>query len=219
MATAAAIPLDRIDVAAQAARDCGKARVRPGCPITADFLEELSIRYEDLSFEGGAGGELVISAASRGRVPQVGFGITGQMFSWFLQRGLIWGRTNDGGFFPPGWEPKIPDISWVSPEREELAKVDGELPSYWPIAPDFVVEIVSETDSLAEQLEKMAKWIEHGALLGLVVDPAKRTVYVYRPGKPVDRRVHPDEVDCDPEVPGFKIDFALIWQFLDQTGS
>ena len=209
---------DRIEDAAQSARERGKARIRPGCPVTADLLEELSIRHEDLAFEGGPEGEIIISAASRGRVPQVLMGIAGQLFNWFVQHGLTWGRANDGAFHPPGWEPKIPDISWVSPEREALAKVNGKLPAYWPIAPDFVVEIVSETDSLADQLEKMAGWVEHGSLLGLVVDPAARTVYVHRPAEPLDRRVRPDEIDCAPEVPDFKIDCALIWQFLDQSG-
>lgn len=218
MAMAAETPLARIDVAAQSARARGKARIRPGCPVTVDLLERLSIRHDDLWFEGGAREEIIITAASPGRTPQVLLGIAGQLFSWFIQRGTTWGRTTDGAFHPPGWVPKIPDISWVSPEREALAKVDGKLPAFWPIAPDFVVEIVSETDSLADQLEKMAGWIGHGSLLGLVVDPAARTVYIHRPGEPVDRRVRPAEIDCDPEVPGFKIDFALIWQFLDQSG-
>ncbi len=218
MVLAAETPLARIDEAAQSARARGKARIRPGCPITVDLLERLSIRHDDLWFEGGSREEIIISAASPGRVPQVLLGIAGQLFNWFVQRGITWGRTTDGAFHPPGWVPKIPDISWVSPEREALAKVDGKLPAFWPIAPDFVVEIVSETDSLADQLEKMAGWIEHGSLLGLVVDPAARTVYLHRPGRPADRRLRPDQIDCDPEVPGFKIDFALIWQFLDQSG-
>ena len=218
MVLAAETPLARIDEAAQSARARGKARIRPGCPVTVDLLEQISIRHDDLWFEGGSREEIIISAASPGRAPQVGTGIAGQLFVWFTQRGITWGRTTDGAFHPPGWVPKIPDISWVSPEREALARVDGKLPAFWPIAPDFVVEIVSETDSLAEQLEKMAGWIEHGSLLGLVVDPAARTVYIHRPGRPADRCLRPDQIDCDPEVPGFKIDFALIWQFLDQSG-
>lgn len=214
MVTAAAMPLDRIDAAAQAARDCGKARVRPGCPITVNLLEELSIRYDSLAFEGGRDGEVIISAATGGLVPEVGSLLNTQVVICLLAEGERVSRTQDGAFDPPGWTPKIPDISWVSAQRRALARRDGEFPRYWPIAPDFVIEIVSKTDSLAEQLEKMAGWIEHGSLLGLVVDPPNETVYVYRPGRPVEEHVSPAEIDCRPEVPGLSLDFASIWRYL-----
>ena len=214
MATATAQPLDQVDAAVQSALAYGKARVHLGCPITVDLLELLSARHDGLAFEGGREGEVVISAATGGLIPEVGSLLNAQIVHRLLAEGERVSRTQDGAFDPPGWTPKIPDISWVSAPRRALALRDGEFPPYWPIAPDFVVEIVSKTDSLADQLEKMAGWIEHGSLLGLVVDPAGETVYAHRPGRPLEERVSPAEIDCRPEVPGLILDFASIWRYL-----
>lgn len=214
MTTATAPLHEQIIPAAEAALAHGKVRVHLGCPITGDLLEALSAGHDGLAFEGGRDGEIIISAATGGLVPEVGSLLNTQMVTCLLAEGERVSRTQDGAFHPPGWTPKIPDISWVSAQRRALARRDGEFPPYWPIAPDFVVEIVSTTDSLAEQLEKMAGWIEHGSLLGLVVDPPGETVYVHRPGRPAERRVSPAEIDCRPEVPGLILDFAQIWRYL-----
>lgn len=214
MATVAAPSREQVAAAAEAALAHGKARAYLGCPITADLLEMLSARHDGLAFEGGRDGEIIISAATGGLVPEVGTLLNTQMATCLLAEGERVSRTQDGAFHPPGWTPKIPDISWVSAQRRALARRDGGFPPYWPVAPDFVIEIVSTTDSLAEQLEKMAGWIEHGSLLGLVVDPPDETVHIYRPGRPAERRVGPAEVDCRPEVPGLVLDFASIWRYL-----
>ena len=214
MATATAPAHEQVIAAAEAALAHGKARVHLGCPITSDLLMALSDGHDGLAFEGGRDGEVIISAATGGLVPEVGSLLNTQVVTCLLSEGERVSRTQDGAFDPPGWTPKIPDISWVSAQRRALARRDGEFPRYWPIAPDFVVEIVSKTDSLAEQLEKMAGWIEHGSLLGLVVDPPGEIVHVYRPGRPVERHVSPAEIDCRPEVPGLVLDFASIWRYL-----
>ena len=214
MTTATTQPLDQVEAAAKSALAHGKARAHLGCPITADLLELLSARHEDLAFEGGREGEIIISAATGGLVPEVGTLLNIQIGSCLLAQGERVSRTQDGAFDPPGWTPKIPDISWVSAQRRALALRDGKLPPYWPVAPDFVVEIVSETDSLADQLEKMAGWIEHGSLLGLVVDPRSETVFVHRSGRPAEEHASPAEIDCRPEVPGLVLDFASIWRYL-----
>ena len=44
--------------------------------------------------------------------------------------------------------------------------------------PDFVVEIASPTDRMDEHMA-------NGAQLGRLLDPATRTVYVYRPGEAI----------------------------------
>ena len=214
MATATAPLLDQVDEAAQSAIEHGKARVYLGGPITADLLELLSARHGGFAFEGGREGEIIISGATPGLIPEVGTLLNIQVGNCLLAQGERVSRAQDGAFDPPGWTPKIPDISWVSTQRRALALRDGEFPPYWPIAPDFVIEIVSKTDSLADELEKMAGWIEHGSLLGLVVDPASETVYVHRPGRPAEEHVSPAEIDCRPEVPGLVLNFASIWCYL-----
>ncbi len=57
----------------------------------------------------------------------------------------------------------------------------------------------------------MAEYIANGARLGWLIDPFERRVDVYRPGVPVEERDEPATLSGDPELPGFVLDLAPIW--------
>ena len=75
----------------------------------------------------------------------------------------------------------VPDAAWVSPQKLAAhPPVTGE-----PIGvcPDFVIEIRSGSDNLAPLQAKMRLYLDNGALLGWLIDPPNRRVYVYRVGE------------------------------------
>jgi Uma2 family endonuclease len=55
------------------------------------------------------------------------------------------------------------------------------------------------------------EWIANGVLLGWLIDPMERRVYIYRPGQPVEILEHPEVLRADPELPGFTLELAPIW--------
>jgi Uma2 family endonuclease len=57
----------------------------------------------------------------------------------------------------------------------------------------------------------MAEYIENGALLGWLIDPFERKVYVYRPGKSEKCLDNPGSVSGGQILPGFTLDMAEIW--------
>ena len=50
---------------------------------------------------------------------------------------------------------------------------------------------------------KMERYIANGALLGWLIDPYHRRVYVYRPGVDVEMLDDPETVSGEPVLPGF----------------
>jgi Uma2 family endonuclease len=58
----------------------------------------------------------------------------------------------------------------------------------------------------------MEEYRENGAVLGWLIDPQERKVYVSRPGKPVECLDHPKRLKGDPELPGFVLQLAQIWK-------
>jgi Uma2 family endonuclease len=100
------------------------------------------------------------------------------------------------------------DVSFVS--RERLAATSFEEEGYFPGAPDFVVEVVSPSDSFADVQEKVYLWLASGAKLVLVVLPKKRSCFVYRPGAPVSRLGPTDTLDASDAVPGWNLDLGEI---------
>ena len=52
---------------------------------------------------------------------------------------------------------------------------------------------------------KMQEYLDSGARLSWLIDPANRMVYVYRPNQPVERLENPATILGDPVLPGFII--------------
>ncbi|WP_019989546.1 Uma2 family endonuclease [Rudanella lutea] len=94
------------------------------------------------------------------------------------------GRVSDsnGGYKLPDNSMRAPDVGWVSNER--LATVTAEqLKKFAPVTPDFVIEVRSESDGLAELKAKMNKWLANGVRLAWLVDTQEQTTIVYRPNQ------------------------------------
>ena len=103
----------------------------------------------------------------------------------------------------------IADASWMSDER--AAASGGETGEGPGAVPEFVVEVVSWTDDIPVQKRKMERWIERGVLLGWLIDPYDRIVWVYRPGREPEELHEPSELKGDPELPGLVVPMDNIW--------
>ena len=89
----------------------------------------------------------------------------------------------------------------------------GYLTGFLQIAPDFILEVRSRSQSVANQQQKMADWIDAGVKLGLLIDPESKTAWLYRPDGSVRQYARPATLSMEPEMPGLTLDFAEIWEF------
>jgi Uma2 family endonuclease len=95
--------------------------------------------------------------------------------NWVYPRRL--GRVFDsaGGFIMPNTNVKAPDVSFVRAARlRQSPRYFGEL------VPDLVVEIKSQSDRIKSIETKVLKFIELGAVVGILIDPDEETVTIYR---------------------------------------
>lgn len=111
----------------------------------------------------------------------------GEVRNWNRQTKA--GRTSEsnGGYTLPDTSMRAPDVGWVSKERL-MSVLPEELKKFARVCPDFVIEVPqrrtgSESDSLKELQEKMAKWVKNGVRLGWLVDPQVQTTTIYRPDR------------------------------------
>ncbi|WP_159469116.1 Uma2 family endonuclease [Dyadobacter sp. 3J3] len=100
------------------------------------------------------------------------------------------GRVSDsnGGYTLPDSSMRAPDVAWISNEQLALLSL-SDLKKFAHVCPDFIVELMSESDELADLKEKMVKWIENGVRLGWLIDPRKKRTYIYRAGSGIDYEV------------------------------
>ena len=127
--------------------------------------------------------------------------MTGTLFIWNDGRG---GRVSSprGIIRLPDGMRAEPDAAWLSPEQvAALGSISSDRAI--TVCPVFMAEIMSGTDRLPPLRRKMERYIANGALLGWLIDPYRRRVYVYRPGVAVEMLEDPETIDGDPVLPGF----------------
>jgi Uma2 family endonuclease len=185
-------------------------RMHPVVNLTDDQFFEFCQINRDLRIERTATGELLIMPPTGSETGGSNFELAGQLGNWVKLDGTGTGFDSSTGFTLPNSAIVSPDISWVKLERWNTLSALQKT-KFAPIAPDFVVELRSKSDTLKDLQDKMQQYIDNGVRLGWLIDRKQRRVYVYRPGVPVQQLDNPETVSADPELPGFVLKLGEIW--------
>lgn len=107
---------------------------------------------------------------------------------------------------------RVPDVMFIMQARwEEYAQSFGETMKGKPLmlVPDLVVEIKSPNDQRDALSDKAKRYLADGVQLIWIVDQARETVDVYRPGEPVDSVTK--TLNADSIIPGFELAVRAIF--------
>lgn len=138
------------------------------------------------------------------------FEINRQFGAWWITHKRGKAFDSSGGFRLPDGSTLSPDASYLSVERlKQLPK--GELRGFPRVCPDFVIELLSESDTLQGTQSKMADWMANGAQLGWLIDPYERQVFVYRPGKPAES-IKNEQLAGEGPIEGFILKLSEVWE-------
>lgn len=186
-------------------------RLRPGLNMSnnADFFQFCEDNAE-LRIERSATGELSLEMPTKYLTSKRNALLTAYLVMWNLQKSLGETSESSGGFVLPNGAIRSPDAAWVSHARL-AALTPEERDGFLPLAPDFIVELRSETDRLSALQDKMLEWRDNGVRLGLLLDPTTRTVHLYRPNTSPSLLTDPESVDCAPELPGFVLNTRALF--------
>jgi Uma2 family endonuclease len=179
-------------------------------PVSDAEFETLCRDNPDLRLERTREGAVRMNPPTGGWTSSGNSEISGQLYGWWAkrERGRIF--DSNGGFRLPDGSTLSPDAAYLSEERlRALAK--GELRSFPRVCPDFVIELLSETDSLAGLRAKMDEWIANGAQLAWMIDPYRREAWVYRPGSEA-YCVASETLAGEGPVEGFELNLARVWK-------
>ena len=80
-----------------------------------------------------------------------------------------------------------------------------------PLAPDFVIELMSPSDKLADVQAKMQEYRDNDVQLGWLLNRQAKQVEVYRLGQPTEVLQQPSQLRGDPILPGFVLAVESLW--------
>ena len=135
--------------------------------------------------------------------------LTADLVVWNRQRKLGVVFDSSTGFSLPNAAKRSPDASWLSLERWN-ALTAQQRKRFLPLCPDFVIELMSETDALEDAQEKMIEYISNGLRLGWLLDQKNKRVEVYRQGQPVEVLQSPITLSGEDVLPGFVLELSQI---------
>jgi Uma2 family endonuclease len=178
-------------------------------PLTDRELEGLAMASEWFSLERNREGEILMHPPTGGFGSRGNTDITSALHSWWKthRRGMVF--DSQAGFFLPDGSMLSPDACYVLPSKV-AGLVKDDLTGFPYLCPDFVIELLSKSDSVPKAKQKMERWVENGAVLGWLVDPYKQKVYIYESGaEPVV--VLGNAVHGKGPVEGFVLDLDELW--------
>ncbi|MBD2180701.1 Uma2 family endonuclease [Planktothrix sp. FACHB-1355] len=179
--------------------------------LTDDQFYQLCRSNPDVKFERNAKGELVVMPPTGGETGKSNFEISVDFGIWNRQTKLGVCFDSSTCFKLPKGADRSPDVAWIRQERWDALTPD-EKEKFPPIAPDFVLELMSPTDSLKETQEKMQEYMDNEVKLGWLINRKTRRVEIYRQGKPVEVLSSPTELSGEDILPGFVLNLQIVWE-------
>jgi Uma2 family endonuclease len=107
----------------------------------------------------------------------------------------------------------VPDVVFLLKahiERDDRGEPLDDTP--WP--PDIHVEIISPDQSTRKARNSLLFSTAHGCPLGWLLDPYKKTIEVFRPGRPAERLAPDGVLEGEPVLPGFRLPATEVFGWL-----
>jgi Uma2 family endonuclease len=176
--------------------------------VNREEFEKLCQDNPDLRLELTKEGQLITMAPAGWESSKRNSKLNSRVDIWNEQINLGEVFDSSGGFTLPNGAVRSPDVTWIQKSKLEGISSDIAFPE---VVPDFVIELRSKTDSLKTLREKMEEYRSNGVRLGLLVNPQKQQVEIYRPGRESEICESPTSIDCNEVMPGFVLDMSKIW--------
>ncbi len=180
-----------------------------------DMSREQFLRFcqlnRDVRIERSAEGSIAVMAPTGGETGARSGRLFAAVFRWAEDDGSGVAFDSSTGFELPNGAVRSPDAAWGA--RARLARLPAEdKQGFLPLCPDFVIELLSPSDSLAGVRRKMEEYRDNGARLGWLVDPVRRQVVIYRADGVAERHAGAGVLTGESVLPGFALDAAAIWE-------
>jgi Uma2 family endonuclease len=186
-------------------------RFRPEKPMSDEELMRFCAANDFLRVERDANGEILVMTPAGNNTGRKNTAIISALDAWAVPDGRGYAFDSNTGFTLPDGSMRSPDAAWVQAARWDALSADDK-ERFSPICPDFVVELCSPSDNLAELETKMERWIANGAQIAWLIDPERQVVAVYRPGDQPEVHHHSTSVQGHGVIAGFELLMDRIWK-------
>jgi Uma2 family endonuclease len=173
--------------------------------MTRQDLEKLQAQNPDYRMEL-VDGKIIVMSPSGYESDEVATEVARVVSNWVRPRKLGRVTASSAGFELPNSNVRAPDVSFVLAERLRRSPR-----SYAELAPDLMVEVKSPSDTLKSLRDKIQEFLSQGTQVGILLNPEKHTVEIYRLNQDVVTLGDGDVLTIPDLLPGFEVAVADLW--------
>lgn len=183
----------------------------PFIKMTDDQFFDFCQANRDVRIERNSQREIIVMPPTGWETSDKNAEIIMQLRIWAKKDGRGKSTDSSGGYVLPNGAVMSPDASWILNER--LEKIPpAKRRKFLPLAPDFVIELRSASDSLKKLQEKMEEYIQNGVSLGWLIDVKNKKIHVYKTNAETEVLENPTEISGEPLLKGFTLNLKEIWE-------
>ncbi len=183
--------------------------------LTVKDLEQLQVEHPEWQMEL-VDGSIVVMGPSDYESEEIGTRLSTFLNTWVMPRKLGRVTGSSAGFILPGLDInasngastnlRAPDVSFVRAERLKKTKRD-----FLELVPDLMVEVKSKSDRIKPLVEKILLFLQLGCTVGILIDPDKLIVSVYRHNQDPVVLKDDDKLTLPDLLPGWEIPVSELW--------
>ncbi|NJO75276.1 MAG: Uma2 family endonuclease [Leptolyngbyaceae cyanobacterium RM1_406_9] len=184
--------------------------LEPVIHMTDEQFYQLCRANPDVKFERNAAGDLIVMSPTGGETGSYNAEISADFVIWNRQTQL--GKVFDSStcFKLPKGGNRSPDVAWIALDRWNQLDREQQR-KFPPITPDFVLELLSPTDTLEKTQAKMQEYMNSGVKLGWLIDRDNHYVEIYRINQPIEVLRRPEQLSGEDVLPGFILKMNVVW--------
>jgi Uma2 family endonuclease len=176
--------------------------------LTHEQFRELCRSNRDVQLELTAQGELIVMPPTGWESGKRNMKLGSRLNVWSEADGTGVAFDSSTGFRLPNGAVRSPDAAWVRQDRLDALNADPD--SFLPLAPDFVIELRSASDSAKSLRDKMSEYQENGVRLGWFLNTKDREVEIYRIGQEIEVLQSPFSLSGEEVLPNFVLELKGI---------
>jgi Uma2 family endonuclease len=181
--------------------------------LNDDEFYNFCTQNNSLKFERDAKGNILI-------MPNTG-GITGNLNAELIAEVIIWNRQAKLGkvfdssttFRLLSTAARSADVAWVNNKSWNELNLTQQT-KFPPVCPDFVLELMSNTDSLKDSTKKIhEEWMSNGCKLAWLINPKTQKSYIFRKNQEIEIITGFDKkLSGESILLGFELDLSILKQ-------
>jgi Uma2 family endonuclease len=172
--------------------------------LTDDEFYDFCQANPSLRIEREADGQIIFEMPTNTKTGLRNADLVAEVVFWNrkAKSGLV--ADSSAGFTLPDSSVRAPDVSWISNERWDRLSAN-EQDKFAKVCPDFVIELMSDSDEKYTLPAKMEKYLQNGVRLGWVIDPFTQQTTIYRPDQQPDTKPFADALSGEDVLVGFTL--------------